>query len=138
MIIKEKILIEVDSPCVLGWTYSYEDCVKMMVDINSKVISGRIVGWDTLKDKSFYQIINPQMVVDENDDKRTMYVICDVNFDDSKYTKEELQFLNTMPWRLAIEGTGDIDEKDNIVKNYILDKVNIEIFSKELYNEIKN
>jgi hypothetical protein len=110
----------------------------MMVDINNKVISGRIVGWESLKDKSFYQIINPKMVVDENDDKRTMYIICDVNFDDSKYTKEELQFLNTMPWRLAIEGTGDIDEKTNIVKNYILDKVNIEIFSEELYNEIKN
>lgn len=138
MLVKEKILIEVDSPCVFGYTYTYEDCVKMMVKINKETISGNIVGLDAFKDKAFYKVINPQMVVDENDDKRTMYVICDVEFDDKKYTAQELKFLDTIPWRLAIEGEGEIDKDTSIVQNYNLTKINIEIFSEEMYNELNS
>lgn len=138
MIIKEKIIIEVDSPCIFGYTYSYDDCVKMMVKISNEEVSGNIIGLEHFKDKSFYKIINPQMIVDINDDNRTMYVIGDVEFDDKKYTKEELKMLEELPWRLAIEGDGDVDKETNIVKNYELKKIHIEIIPKELYNELNS
>jgi len=135
MIVKQKILIEVDSPCVNGIIYQYEDCVKMMVKINAEEVSGDIIGYDKLKDKSYYHIENPEMIVDMNDDNNTMYVIADINIDESKYTKEELKLFDEIPWRLAINGDGDVDEETKIVKNYVLKKVNIEFLPELMYNE---
>ena len=136
MIIKEKILIEVESPCLLGLTYSYVDCVKMMVKIKENEISGDIYGEDSLKEKSYYRIVNPQMLVNENDDNKTLYLIADVEFDDKKYTKEELNKINEGHWRLAIEGEGDVEE--GLVKNYDLKKVNIEFIPEQVYNELNS
>ena len=135
MIIKEKILIEVESPCILGLTYSYTDCLKMILKIKEQEISGDIYGEESLKGKSFYKIINPEMIVNENDDNKTLYLIADVEFDDKKYSKEELSKFSDGYWRLAIEGEGDINK--GLVENYELKKVNIEFFSEEMYNEIK-
>ena len=138
MIVKEKILIEVDSPCILGYTYTYEDCVKMMIKINAEKVSGDVYNNEILKDKAFYKIINPQMIVNINDDDRTMYVIVDIEFDDKQYTKEELEQFNTLPWRLAITGDGDVDKDTGIIKNYELKKVNIEFISEMIYNELNS
>lgn len=138
MIVKQKILIEVDSPCINGIIYQYEDCVKMMVKINKEKISGDIVGIDKLKDKSYYYIENPEMIVDINDDNRTMYVIADINIDESEYSKEELKLFDEIPWRLSINGDGDVDEETKIVKNYVLKKVNIEFLPELMYNEENN
>lgn len=136
MIIKEKILIEVESPCLLGLTYSYVDCVGMILKIKEEEISGDIYGDESLKGKSFYKVINPQMIVDENDDNKTLYLIVDIEFDDKKYSKEELLKFNEGHWRLAIEGEGDI--KEGLVENYKLKKVNIEFIPEEVYNELNS
>lgn len=138
MIIKEKILIEVDSPCIFGYTYSYEDCIKMMLKINKEEISGDIYNNELLKEKPFYKIINPKMFVDKNEDGEPLYLIADVDFDDKQYTKEELNKFNTLPWRLAIEGTGDTDKDTKNITNYELKKVNIEFIPEQMYNELNS
>ena len=138
MIIKQKILIEVDSPCISGLTYQYDDCVKMMKKIISEKISGEIYGDDRLKDKSFYWIENPEMIVDVANKERTLYLIVDVHFDDEKYSKEDFLLINNLPWRLSIHGDGDVEEETGIVKNYNLEKVNIEILPEMFYNEKNN
>ena len=138
MIINQKILIEVDSPCITGLTYQYEDCVKMMKKIVSEKIGGDIYGDDRLKDKSFYWVENPEMIVDITDEKRTLYLIVDVHFDDEKYSKEDYQLINDLPWRLSIHGSGDVDETNGLVSNYNLEKINIEILPEIFYNEKNN
>ena len=117
-----------------GKTEAYGEGRKII----SEKITGDIYGDERLKDKSFYWIENPEMIVDIANDKRTLYLIVDVHFDDEKYSKEDYFLINNLPWRLSIHGNGDIDEEVGIVKNYNLLKVNIEILPEMFYNEKNN
>ena len=79
-----------------------------------------------------------KMFVDKNEDGEPLYLIADVDFDDKRYTKEELNQFNTLHWRLAIEGTGDADKDTKNITNYELKKVNIEFIPEQMYNELNS
>ena len=54
--------------------------------------------------------------------------------DETKLSKEEIEMINTKPWRLVALGTGDVDKETNIVTNYDLRYVNIEMVDESDYN----
>jgi len=140
MIVKEKILLEFGVPTISGLIYSDE----LVPNVVKKIINNDICG--TIQYKSFSEndvinpickIFNPKCLVDETDEEPHLIIACDILIDETKLSKEELEMINTKPWRLVALGTGDVDEKTNIVTNYDLRYVNIEMVNETDYNEKK-
>jgi len=138
MIVKEKILVEIDMPTISGLIYPKEIVPEIMTKIINFNIGGiiqekpEILNPDDIK--PVLRVFNPQCVVDETDEGSELLLICDVDINEKLLTPKELELINTKPWRLAIMGKGDIDFETRTVKNYDLAYVNIEIIDETYYN----
>ena len=129
MLIKEKILVELDVPTVSGLIYPKELSVDIMRKIETEIIGGIIYNNGNIPNPENivpkFQILNAKVVVDETPDIPELIIVCDVQIDESVLTDDELYLLDNYPWRLNIIGKGSVE--NNIIKNYDLKYVNIEI-----------
>lgn len=138
MIIKEKILLELDVPTISGLTYPKELAPSIMTKIIHENIGGiiqekpEILNPDDIN--PVFKIINPQCIVDENSENTELLLICDVDVDENLLSPKELELINTKPWRLSVMGKADIDFENKIVKEFDLVYVNIEIIDESYYN----
>lgn len=138
MIVKEKILLELDVPTISGLTYPKELAPSIMTKIIHENIGGiiqekpEILNPDDIN--PVFKIINPQCIVDENSENTELLLICDVDVDENLLSPKELELINTKPWRLSVMGKADIDFENKIVKEFDLVYVNIEIIDESYYN----
>lgn len=126
-IVKDKILLRLDSKNVNGYVYPKELAFGMIDKINKDKVTGLVYGKNNpLSDKDLsslkisnpkYYITNPHVIIDEEDGDILMLV--DVVFE------EELFDYTADNWRLSVAGTGKV-EKD-IVIEFELCYTNIEI-----------
>lgn len=141
MIVKEKILLEIDTPTISGLTYPKEVVPNIMLSIIHKDIGGVIqtnTKWVDPSDKEpIFKLINPKCLVDETEDESQLLLVCDVDIDENKLTPEELNDINTKPWRLSIIGKGNVNFETQMVEEYEIKYTNIEIIEEEIYNEKK-
>ena len=138
MIVKEKILLELDVPTISGLTYPKELVPTIMTKIIHEDIGGIIQENPEMLNpnniKPIFKIINPQCIVDESGEEPELLLICDVDIDEELLTEKELELINTKPWRLSVMGKADIDYENKIVKDFDLVYVNIEIVDESYYN----
>lgn len=138
MIVKEKILLEVNVPTISGLIYPEEVIPNIMTKIINYDIGGiiqeepKVLNPDDIK--PVFTVSNPQCVVDESGEKPELVLVCDVDINEALLTPKELELINTKPWRLSIMGKGEIDTDTHTVKNYDLFYVNIEIVDEKYYN----
>lgn len=141
MIVDSKILLEVDTPTISGLIYPKEIIPGIMTKIIHENIGGVIqtsTNWVDPTDKEpVFKLVNPQCVVDEIEEEPQLLLVCDVDIDETKLTPEELNDINTKPWRLSIIGQGDVDFETRTIKDYEIKFTNIEFIDEKMYNEEK-
>lgn len=141
MLIKEKILLEIDTPTISGLIYPKEVVPSIMTNIIHQDIGGVIqtsTNWvDPTDKKPIFKLINPQCAVDTIEEIPQLLLVCDVDIDETKLTPEELNDINTKPWRLSMIGQGDVDEETHMVTKFEIKYTNIEIIDENMYNEEK-
>lgn len=138
MIVKEKILLEIDTPTISGLTYPKEVVPGIITKIIHEDIGGIIQEKPEILNpediKPVFKIFNPQCIVDESEEESELLLICDVDINEKLLTEKELELINTKPWRLSIMGKANIDVENKIVKEFDLVYVNIEIVDETYYN----
>lgn len=135
MIVESKILLELDVPTVSGFIYPRETSINIIATINNTDIGGVIYSGNNLPNPETIQpkflVTNAQLFVDESVVPSELIICCDVIIDEEKLLPEELELLQTKDWRLSIVGKGETE--NNVVKNYELKYVNIEIIDDMYY-----
>ena len=127
MILSEVPLLVFEKKLDSGRTYSKECCFQMIKDIIHKNIQGGIhfVDGDVDDIKYCLTISNPNVKVIETDDDSELTLFCSIEINEDMVDKSMFDLLQTNLFRAYPNGYGEMD--DDIIVNYEIDSVNIEI-----------
>lgn len=140
MIVENKLLCEFDLPMLSGITLSSDLVIDIVNDIVNKDINGIIHLSSNRPSNSFntnkFKVFKPNVVYDEYNDKPFLLLYVNVDIDETQLTNDEKDWLNNYHWRLAMCGDINFDTPDNIIREFKISNINIEILDSSIYNQL--
>lgn len=140
MIVENKLLCEFDLPTLSGITFSSDLVVEIVNEIINNNINGIIHLSSNRPKESFntdkFKIINPNVVYDEYNNKPFLLLYVNVDIDEKQLSDDEKQWLANYHWRLAMCGDINFDTPDDVIREFKISNINIEILDLPIYNQL--